>query len=219
MQVGAPNFAQNNLSGINDGLSREATSGTLSRAHSQWTAEMERLLNGVGLRLERGMENLSDDELMLLVGQYTRQIDIEIRQHMTGMRARASQSRNYSAVLAEVRRQVSEAGTDRDSRLLNLDADVKIIDQSGMERTVKLRELVQSLGIKLPSPAKLDAQTVEAINTEVNKYVEDIRSQNEQGQLELQQIMSRRSQMLQITSNILASRNDSRKTIAQNMRG
>jgi hypothetical protein len=121
--------------------------------------------------------------------------------------------------MAEVRRQVSVADGRRDTTDLDLTARVRIIDRHGSEVTMTLGELAESLGIRLPSPAKLNAQTVEAINTEVNKYVDEIRSQNEQGQLELQQIMSRRSQMLQITSNILASRNDSRKTIAQNMRG
>jgi|LNFM01.1.fsa_nt_gb hypothetical protein len=187
--------------------------------NAQWAAEMGRAIGGARAMLESGMENLGDDELMMLVGQYTRQIDIEIRQHMTGMRTRANQSRNYNAAIAEMNRQVSNAGNERGNTKLDLEADVKIINERGEEQTVKLGALMNSLGIKLPTNPKLSVETVEAIKTAVNTNVENIRAQNEQGQLELQQIMSRRSQMLQITSNIFASRNETKKSITQNIRG
>lgn len=187
--------------------------------HNQWTREMERALGGARASLEQGIEGLGDEELMMLVGQYTRQIDIEIRQHMIGMRSRANDSRNYAAVMEEVQRQVSHA-PDRNATQIDLDADVRVIDAQGNETTMKLGPLMDSLGIKRPvAGAKLSTDVVEAIKLAVNKNTEEIRAKSEQGQLELQQIMSRRSQMLQITSNIMASRNESRKSIAQNIRG
>jgi hypothetical protein len=185
--------------------------------HNEWTREMERAVGGAQDMLARGMENLGDDELMMLVGQYTRQIDIDIRQHMIGMRSRANQSRNYNAVMEEVLRQVGNT-SNRNNEPLNLDARIPIVNERGETEHLPLRDVMRSLGIRTGENPKLTTEVVEAIKTAVNKNVEGIRAQSEQGQLELQQIMSRRSQMLQITSNIFASRNESRKSIAQNIR-
>lgn len=178
---------------------------------------MERSVGGAQDMLARGMENLGDDELMMLVGQYTRQIDIDIRQHMIGMRTRANQSRNYNAAMQEVLRQVGVA-TDRNNTRLDQNAPVRVMNERGEEVTMPLGDLLRSVGATLPADAKLTGEVVEVIKSAVNKEVEAIRAQSEQGQLELQQVMSRRSQMLQITSNIFASRNESRKSIAQNIR-
>lgn len=178
-----------------------------------------------GLTELRGMVNdpmlgLTDDELLLRVGQYTQELDMDIRSKLNGMRSRAADSRILGSVLAEITRQVSEAGADRNGKELNLDKEITYQDEHGVTQTAKLGELMERYGINEPGAiVKMDDTMVQSLRTKITSLTDDLRASGESSQIELQQVMSRRSQMLQIVSNIMASRNDSRKSIAQNVRG
>ena len=167
------------------------------------------------------MLGLSDDELLLRVGQYTQELDMDIRSKLNGMRSRAADSRILGSVLAEITRQVSEAGAGRADKDLNLDGrSLTYQDEHGVTQTATLRSLMEHYGICEPGAiVKMDDTMVQSLRTKITSLTDDLRASGESSQIELQQVMSRRSQMLQIVSNIMASRNESRKSIAQNVRG
>jgi hypothetical protein len=182
-------------------------------------AQREAELNELRAIVEDGLGGLSDDELLLRVGQYMRQLDTEVKAKLDGMRARAADGRVLAAIAAEITRQANAVRPeDRERTELDLSRPVTYTDANGFEQTATLGQLLERYRIPADN-VRLGGDALSGVRAAITALNEDLRAQGESSQIELQQIMSRRSQMLQITSNIMASRNDSRKAIAQNIRG
>lgn len=189
------------------------------RAHREWQEQMTAQCNELRAMVGEGLAGLSDDELLLRVGQYTRQLDMEVKGKLDGMKSRAADGRVLGAIAAEITRQVNACGANaRETTVLDPNATVTYTDANGDQQSAKLGELLERF--KIPGAgATLSGESLSGVRAAITSLNDDLRAQGESSQIELQQIMSRRSQMLQITSNIMASRNDSRKSIAQNIRG
>jgi hypothetical protein len=197
-------------------ISSAAERAAESAAQAQTGAQVE----GLERLLGRGLRSMSDDELLLLVNQYTQNMDIEIQQHVLGMRERAVMTRMIGAAQTAINEQAKNAGDRRDTTPLDLTAEVEIGRDDGSTEKITLGALLDRAGIRLkPGTNTLSQANVEALKTNLTEAANSVRSEGEASQIGLQQLMSRRSQMLQITSNMMASRNETRKSIAQNIRG
>ncbi len=64
----------------------------------------------------------------------------------------------------------------------------------------------------------MSPDSIRGLRDAIGAKVSSIKTNNERGQMEVQQMMSRRSQLFQMTSNVLASRSETRKSIVQNIR-
>lgn len=144
---------------------------------------------------------------------------MEVKGKLDGMKSRAADGRVLGAIAAEITRQVNGCRVgDRDSTPL-ANGDVEYLDENGAKQTAKLFDLMDRFHVPRADGTTLNNESLSGVRAAITSLNDDLRAQGESSQIELQQIMSRRSQMLQITSNIMAARNDSRKSIAQNIRG
>jgi hypothetical protein len=199
---------------------RETPTEREVRAERELAAIESAHAEGLERLLGQGVRSLGDDELLLLVSQFTQHADVEIQQKVLGLSERAARTRALGEALGEVQRQVQAAGERRNDTRLRLDAEVTVPTGAGGSERITLGALLERLGVRLPDrDARLTTEFVDAFRTQVSAAGDFIRSEGEASQLQLQQLMSRRSQMLQITSNMMASRNETRKSIAQNIRG
>jgi hypothetical protein len=159
---------------------------------------------------------LSDEDILMMVAEQMNDIDANIRGKLAGMKQNAARGRMLNEALIALNNQVTAANGDQ-GRAIDLNATFTYVDEGGATRTAKLGEVLRQYGV---TPGEtLSEANVRALRDAIEKKAGDIRSEGETSQIELQQVMSRRSQLLQITSNVMASRNDSRKAIAQNIRG
>lgn len=157
----------------------------------------------------------SDEEILMMVQMQVRDLDLEVSGKLSGMRARTTQTRYLAAALQAINEEVSRAGGNQNEPL-NLDKPFKWTDEHGVEHNMNLRTFFAREGI---TPGeKLSTDNIASLRRTLEDRVAAVRGEGETDQIGLQQIMSRRSQILQITSNIMASRNESRKSIAQNIR-
>ncbi|MDP3278450.1 MAG: hypothetical protein Q8Q09_24890 [Deltaproteobacteria bacterium] len=187
------------------------TPGTARRA-----AEQE-----LGTLLDAGISALSDDEILIQVGHYTATLDGQVNEQLTGMRENARKSREISAVLNYYSARETEVDKGQHAATpvdLNQQLNVQMPDGSTRTRTVG--EILAENGIT-PSTAHgpVMLSSLSALRDSAKSALEGIRGGGEMRQLEMQQVLSKRNQLMQVVSNVMASRSETRKSIAQNIRG
>jgi hypothetical protein len=218
--LGGPSLSSSAGVGVNSAEQTRISGAAERAAESAAQAQTGAQVEGLERLLGRGLRSMSDDELLLLVNQYTQNMDIEIQQHVLGMRERAVMTRMIGAAQTAINEQVKNAGDRRDTTPLDLNAEIEIGGDDGSTQKITLGALLDRAGIRLkPNSNTLSQANVEALKANLTEAANSVRSEGEASQIGLQQLMSRRSQMLQITSNMMASRNETRKSIAQNIRG
>jgi hypothetical protein len=186
------------------------------RARRESQERMETAMTELRGMVASNLPALSDEDILIMVGAQLNDLDANIRGKLTGMKQNAARGRMLNEALTELSNQVSTAEGRQDAPI-DLTARFTYTDEGGATRVTTLGEVLRQYGV---TPGQtLSEANVRALRDAIEKKAGDIRSEGETSQIELQQLMSRRSQLLQITSNVMASRNDSRKAIAQNIRG
>ena len=186
------------------------------RARQESLDRMEAAVTELRGMVASNLPALSDEDILIMVGEQLNDLDANIRGKLAGMKQNAARGRMLSGALTALNEQVSAAGGNQNAPI-DRNATFKYIDEGGAERTTTLGAVLDRYGLN-PGD-KLSEENVRKLRDGIERRAGDIRSEGETSQIELQQVMSRRSQLLQITSNVMASRNDSRKAIAQNIRG
>jgi len=187
-----------------------------ARQRAASAEQMETAMTELRSMVASHLPALSDEDILMMVAEQMNDIDANIRGKLAGMKQNAARGRVLTGALNELNNQVTAANGDQ-GRAIDLNATFTYVDEGGATRTAKLGEVLRQYGV---TPGQtLSEANVRALRDAIEKKAGDIRSEGETSQIELQQVMSRRSQLLQITSNVMASRNDSRKAIAQNIRG
>jgi hypothetical protein len=161
---------------------------------------------------------LSDEDILLMVGEQLNDLDLNIRSKLAGMKQNAARGRMLSEALNALNNQITTAAGNQTAPL-DLRAPFTYTDEGGARVQTTLGEVLRQFGVTVPADAKLSETTIRDLRKAIEERATSLRSEGETSQIELQQVMSRRSQLLQITSNVMASRNESRKAIAQNIRG
>lgn len=166
------------------------------------------------------MEALSDDDILIMVSDQLNDIDQTIRGHLSGMKQSAARGRMLAGALTALNNQVAARSAPGSTTNLeqppDLNARFSYVDESGVQVETTVGAVFGQFGITASSSLK--EADVRTMRDSLEQKMSAIRTETEGSQLNLQQMMSRRSQLLQITSNVLASRNESRKSIAQNIR-
>lgn len=174
-------------------------------------AHLESLLGANG-------RSMSDDELLAEIQRNSEEMDATINERLVNMRAKQADVRALMGALDAISAQQNAAGDA--NRPLNLDAEVAIKNPDGTYVTPapRLGDVLQQAGITLGPTTKMTPDSIKALRDAITHQADSIKTDNERGQMDIQQMMSRRSQIFQMASNVLASRNETRKSIAQNIR-
>lgn len=169
-----------------------------------------------------GVGSVSDDEILLQVGQYTATLDAQVNDQLTGMRDNARKSRELSAALGCLTACENSVvdKTLRATTNIHWDQPVNVTLPDGTAGTISLRNLLKNNGVAIPSETyPMNEANMASLRESLKNALEGIRGGGEIRQLEMQQVLSRRNQTLQVVSNVMASRSETRKSIAQNIRG
>jgi hypothetical protein len=158
---------------------------------------------------------LSDDELLAEIQRNSEEMDKNINDRLLDMRSRQADIRGLMAANDAISAQANRAGNA--AVPLDLAAPVSYQNADGTTARSTLGEILRANGVNVGSVTTAP-ESLRTIRDAISHKADSIKTDNERGQMDVQQMMSRRSQLFQMTSNVLASRNETRKSIAQNIR-
>lgn len=163
--------------------------------------------------------SMSDEELLAEIQRNAGEMDKNINMSLTNMRGGQLDLRALDAALNGIAAQQNALSSPPPSPLpaLNLIAEVQVEDADGVRSMKSIGAILAAAGVNVGT-VTMSPDSIRGLRDAIGAKVSSIKTNNERGQMEVQQMMSRRSQLFQMTSNVLASRSETRKSIVQNIR-
>jgi len=169
--------------------------------------------------------SLSTESLIALFTEMSGEANSEIKTKMKKARESAKTTRAISDISASVKDGKNLSRADRQGRVTQIADNVALAkkdppvgpyagaDKSALDSALKEVEAIGKLGGEGGSP-----ETVDAAAQKIDSVCEENRADSSVLQMELQDLNSKRMQLSQQFSNMIASINDSAKAIIQNTR-
>lgn len=236
-QISLPSPAQRALERAMGGLSVHV------RDYAERMVYADRLFGGVISATEYPPEMFSGATLIELAEREIRAIDEQIFRLVHAMR----DTRNRIAKLNSIGQRLRDLTVERaprdrndprwassphdqnrvreDSIYIDLNTErIEIQDADGQVRNVTIAEACRELGVDLNPYTRngrilINGSNIEALQRALQTAADNMNQNTEINQLRLQELVSTRSQRIQMISQMMASGHQTQKSITENMRG